>query len=103
MPQSNAAQMTAGTGLGTTASISSGSIINGDLTVNSSWSHPVISATDTVIKVNDLVVTHDDFQDLLTLVRMIRDLPEEHELKREFRMQQAVDRLRGNNEDSSNS
>lgn len=102
MPQSNAPD--AVIGVGTTDSNSFGSIINGDLTVNSSWSHnPVITATDTVIEVNDLVVTHEDFQDLLTLVRMLRSLPEEHDLKREFRMQQAVDRLRGKNEDSSNS
>lgn len=50
-------------------------------------------ATTSAIRIHDVEVTVEDLRDLLTVIRMIRYLPAEHELKQEFLTQQAVDKL----------
>lgn len=91
MPQSNT-QSAWITNSSTHNNITS-NILSGINAASVATTSEVVAATTSAIRIHDVEVTVEDLRDLLTVIRMIRDLPAEHELKQEFLTQQAVDKL----------
>jgi len=73
-----------------------GPSIYGNLTISSSvGAGHTFANTVPALQLGEIRLEISDLQDLLTLVRMIKNLPQDHSLKQEFHMQQAQDRLQG--------